>query len=102
MCCTIFILNYVETGSGPARLEVRPAPRCKWLISLFSIIRDCENSAETLFSTPKKVDVAHATKTSDWGNATQRPIPKSAKVGQLQAEAFIEDILDNVVLALSI
>jgi hypothetical protein len=28
--------------------------------------------------------------------------PNSAKVGQLQAEAFIEDLVDNVVLALPI
>jgi hypothetical protein len=47
----MFILLCRERTS-PARLEVRPAPLCKWLVSLFSIIGDCENSADAIFDKP--------------------------------------------------
>jgi hypothetical protein len=44
-----FDRNYVETGPGPARLEMWPAPRCKYLILQLSIIIERENSAERYF-----------------------------------------------------
>jgi hypothetical protein len=74
LCCSYTIALYVYSpitlyqfylivsrkDSVPSTWKCGPAPRRKWLVSLFSIIGDCENSAECYFRPLKKVDVTHA------------------------------------------